>query len=295
MKRVPALLLLGSLLSLASAAPPHAILIDGPPSGDHDWRLQTPVLKAILESNQLFQVEAVTAPLQGGDANAFQPAFDKYKLVILNYDGDGWPSSARAALDKYLMSGGGVLALPAAETAFPEWPEFNTMLGLTGGANRGKSAGPLWFYKEGNLAYDNTTEGPAGKVLPADKPFPVTIRYTEHPVTKGLPLTWMHLPDELVGNLRGPANIRNMTLLATALSAEEKGGTGRDEPQFVVVAYGKGRIFHSLLGRTVDALDCAGLQVMLQRGAEWAATGKVTQKIPADFPSEEKTSARKRK
>ena len=294
MRRVPALLLLGSLLSVASAAT-RALLIDGPPIGDHDWRQQTPALKAIFEANQLFQVDVVTAPLQGGDANSFQPAFDKYKLVILNYGGDGWPASTRAALDKYLMNGGGMVALPGAETAFPEWPEFNIMLGVSGGGNRGQSAGPFWFYKEGNLAYDNMTEGPAGKVLPPDKPFPVTIRYTEHPITKGLPLTWMHLPDELAGNLRGPANIKNMTMLATALSAADKGGTGRDEPQIVVVAYGKGRIFHSLLGRTVDALDCAGLDVLLQRGAEWAATGKVTQKIPADFPGEEKTSARKRK
>jgi hypothetical protein len=28
------------------------------------------------------------------------------------------------------------------------------------------------------------------------------------------------------------------------------------------------------------------------RGTEWAATGKVTQKIPADFPSADKSSSR---
>ena len=37
---------------------------------------------------------------------------------------------------------------------------------------------------------------------------------------------------------------------------------------------------------------CAGFAVTLQRGTEWAATGKVTQKIPADFPTAEKTSVR---
>jgi hypothetical protein len=29
-----------------------------------------------------------------------------------------------------------------------------------------------------------------------------------------------------------------------------------------------------------------------QRGTEWAATGKVTQKVPADFPTAKKTSTR---
>jgi hypothetical protein len=32
--------------------------------------------------------------------------------------------------------------------------------------------------------------------------------------------------------------------------------------------------------------------VLLQRGTEWAATGKVTIPVPGDFPSAEKTSVR---
>jgi hypothetical protein len=30
-----------------------------------------------------------------------------------------------------------------------------------------------------------------------------------------------------------------------------------------------------------------------QRGAKWAATGKVTQKVPADFPTADKATTRK--
>jgi hypothetical protein len=33
------------------------------------------------------------------------------------------------------------------------------------------------------------------------------------------------------------------------------------------------------------AMQCAGFITTLQRGAEWAATGNVTQRIPFDFPS----------
>jgi hypothetical protein len=164
------------------------------------------------------------------------------------------------------------------------------MLGLTAAGNRNQQSGPFWFYKDGNVAYDSTTEGPAGKIIHVAQPFPITIRDTEHPVTKGLPLVWMHVPDDLAGRLRGPG--KNMTLLATAFSDAKNGGTGLDEPQLVAVAYGKGRVFRTILGRTPESLECAGWQTMLQRGAEWAATGRVTQKLPADFPTEEKESRR---
>jgi len=41
------------------------------------------------------------------------------------------------------------------------------------------------------------------------------------------------------------------------------------------------------------AMQCAGFQVLLLRGCEWAAKGKVTQKEPSDFPTAEKPSFRK--
>ena len=101
---------------------------------------------------------------------------------------------------------------------------------------------------------------------------------------------WMHATDDVAGKLRGPG--KNMTLLATASSDSDKGGTGREEPELLAVTYGKGRVFHTLLGRQAEAAECVGFQVTLLRGAEWAATGKVTQKIPADFPTDDKVSIR---
>ena len=106
----------------------------------------------------------------------------------------------------------------------------------------------------------------------------------------GLPSKWMHAKDELYDSLRGPA--RNMTVLASAFSDKATGGSGEDEPLLMTVSYGKGRIFHSALGHDLPALKCVGFIVTLQRGAEWAATGKVTQKIPADFPTAEEVRSR---
>ena len=121
-------------------------------------------------------------------------------------------------------------------------------------------------------------------------PFQVKTQQPEHPIMKGLPSAWMHYPDELYGTLRGPG--KNMTVLATAHSDEKNKGTGHDEPMLMVLRYGKGRIFHTTMGHDVAALSCVGFITTFQRGTEWAATGKVTQKVPATFPTAKTVSYR---
>jgi type 1 glutamine amidotransferase len=106
---------------------------------------------------------------------------------------------------------------------------------------------------------------------------------TNHPITNGLPKVWMHVPDELYATLRGPGE--NMTVLSTGFSDPGNRGTSRDEPILMVINFGKGRIFHTTLGHDLAAMNCVGFITTYQRGAQWAATGKVTQKTPADFPT----------
>jgi type 1 glutamine amidotransferase len=107
---------------------------------------------------------------------------------------------------------------------------------------------------------------------------------------RGLPAVWMHAPDELYTRLRGPG--KNMTVLATAYADPSNRGTGFDEPMMMVIRWGKGRIFHTTLGHDAMALSCVGFMTTLQRGTEWAATGRVTQKAPKNFPDADTVSYR---
>jgi uncharacterized protein len=113
-------------------------------------------------------------------------------------------------------------------------------------------------------------------------PFQVTARDRNHPIMRGLPAVWMHAGDELYDSLCGPA--KDLDILGTAHSLPGNHGTDKDEPMLMAIRYGKGRIFHTTLGHDVAAMQCVGFITTLQRGTEWAATGKVSQPAPGDFP-----------
>jgi type 1 glutamine amidotransferase len=272
-----------------AATPIRVMLLDGESGGPyHNWRLTTPVLKKELEETGLFQVDVVTAPQSGGDFSGFKPEFDKYRVVVSNYDAPDWPSDLKSQFERYMKNGGGLVVVHAADNAFPNWPAYNEMIGIGGWRGRTETAGPHWYYQDGKLAGD-THPGNAGN-HGRRIPYLVSMRDTEHPITKGLPKAWMHQGDELYNSLRGPG--KNMTVLATAWSDPANSGTGHDEPMLMVLKYGKGRIFHTAMGHDVNALSCVGFITTFQRGAEWAATGKVTQKVPSNFPTADSVSYR---
>jgi uncharacterized protein len=279
-----------SLEARAQAKPIPIMLLDGESGGPyHNWRLTTPVLKKELEETGLFEVTVVTAPQWGEDFSAFKPQFAEYKAVVLNYDAPDWPEDLRAQFEEYVRNGGGLVVVHAADNAFPHWAAFNEMIGIGGWRGRDESAGPMWYYDDGKLVRDATTPGTAGH-HGARLPFQVEARAPDNPIMKRLPPVWMHAADELYGTLRGPG--KNMTVLATAHSDAKNKGTGHDEPMIMTTAWGKGRIFHTPMGHDVAALSCVGLITILQRGTEWAATGRVTQKVPGDFPTAKTTSIR---
>ena len=276
-----------ALASVAPAAPKYkALIIDG--QNNHAWQQTTPVLKKLMEESGLFTVEVATTPPKGGDMAAFKPVFKGLDVVVSNYNGESWSAETNAAFEEYVRNGGGFVSYHAADNAFPEWPQYNEMIAVGGWGNRKESAGPYMRFRDGKMVVEQKP-GPGGHHGKRHE-FVITVRDPKHPVNKGLPAKWMHAIDELYDSMRGPA--KNVTLLATAFSEPATGGTGEEEPMLFTIKYGKGRVFHTTLGHDVEAMRCVGFIATFLRGTEWAASGKVTQKVPADFPDASKTSVR---
>ena len=273
----------------AQAAPPHkALIVDG--QNNHgNWPTTTKMMKKYLTDTGLFEVDVATTAKSGVDPN-FAPEFKKYAVVISNYNGADWPEGTQQAFVDYVKGGGGFVPVHAANNSFPNWKEYNEIIGLGGWGGRSEKSGPyVYFDDDGKLVRDEAKG--AGGNHGSQHPFQIIIRDAEHPITKGLPREWMHANDELYDKLRGPAE--KMHVLGTAFAAKEKGGTGRHEPMLITVEYGKGRVFHTPMGHGNDSQECVGFITVLQRGAEWAATGKVTVPVPDDFPTADKVSQRK--
>ncbi len=262
-----------------------ALIVDG--QNNHDWAATTPVLKEILEECGLFKVDVATSPAQGKSMEDFTPDFSQYQVVVLNYTGDSWPKQTNDAFVEYVKNGGGVVVFHAADNAFPEWVEFNEIIGLGGWGNRDEKSGPMIRYRDGKIIRDNSPG--AGGTHGPQREYAVTARDKDHPIVKGLPDSWMHAKDELYSKLRGPA--KNLHVISTSLSMLTK----EHEPSLFTIEYGKGKIFHTVLGHGPFAMQCVGFAFTLQRGTEWAATGQVTlNDIPANFPTAEHVSYRQK-
>jgi type 1 glutamine amidotransferase len=294
--------LLSALLLTVSAAPPAAqprikvMILTGQCSQYHNWAVSSAAIKRVLDETAKFDVTVVTSPAKGQDMSTFRPTFAGYGAVVMDYEGDEWPEPTKQAFVEYVGGGGGLVLVHAADNAFPKWKEFLEISGVGGWGGRDETWGPKVRWRDGKVVFDSTTPGNA--THPAKHDFLLVSRAPEHPIMKGLPGEWMHADDEIYSNLRGPA--KNLEVLATALADTARKGTGEHEPMFMTIRYGKGRVFHNTLGHVgpkdvepVASIGSVDFIVSMQRGTEWVATGKVTQPVPADFPTAQKMSVRK--
>jgi len=243
-----------------------------------------------LEDSGKFTVEISTSDKRnqeklipaGWKSGPFPPDLSKFDVVLSNYNGAPWPVELQKSLDANLKEGKiALVIIHAANNSFGGWNEYRQMIGM--GWYDKKSGDRLLLNDKGEKVIIPKGEGDGPGHRYSGK-FTVTLRDPEHPVTKGMPMEWLHNNDELYDNMRGP--LQNIHLLATAYSK----GTKVHEPMIWTISYGKGRVFHTPMGHDVNGMRCVGFQTTLLRGTEWAATGKVTIPIPMEFPTADKIS-----
>ncbi|MDW8130636.1 MAG: ThuA domain-containing protein [Bryobacterales bacterium] len=272
------LLLLALLLAMETAAGQSTLALFRPGAiralilsgrNNHDWRSTTPELRKILLETGRFDVRVVEEPT-GLTADTLAA----YQVILLDYNGPRWGAATERAVESFVRSGGGLVPVHAASYAFvglpvladnhvrtsiiePPWPEYAEMIG-------------------GHFSDQPPRTGHGQRHT-----FRVRLLDREHPVTRGLPESFL-VNDELYHNMRMRPQAR---VLAVAFDDARYGGTGKDEPVMWTLSYGKGRVFHTVLGHDVAAMQEPGFRWTLARGAEWAATGAVAASAPARDPS----------
>lgn len=267
----------------------RVLIVDG--FNNHDWEATSRAIRSILVQDGGFVVEVSTVPDSRDEAwIQWNPPFRNYDLVVQNtndIDGAGaWPASAQKSLEQYVSGGGGLLVFHSANNAFPDWLEYNKMIGL---GWRDKDFGPSVVIHGGKPQVI-----PAGVGENTDHGERVDARITrlgDHPIHRGLPRTWMAADLEIYRYARGP--MQNLTVLSYARDPM----TGVHFPTEWVVGYGRGRVYNSTFGHDwyggkgePPGIRCMGFRTILCRAARWLAGADVPQDVPVGFPSSDRTS-----
>jgi type 1 glutamine amidotransferase len=212
----------------------RVLLITGIDYKGHLWKKTTPALRAVLEKEKRLEIRVVDDIEFLSSDVIFD--YDVLFMHFKNYDPLKRGEQARANLTRFVQQGGGLVLFHFACGAFEQWDGFQDL------------AGRVW---------DKTKRGhdPHG-------PFTVRMIDREHPITRGL--DDFEITDELYTCLGGD---RPIQVLAAARSKVD----GQDYPIAFVRTFGKGRVFHTVLGHDVGAIAAPGLDKLLHRGCLWAA------------------------
>lgn len=241
--------------ALAPQDPPpvHALIVTG--ANNHDWKWTAPELETVLTETGRFVVATTSDPAKDLLEAPGKHARGELDVLVLDYNGPAWGEAADKAFLQAVREGTGVAVVHAADNAFPEWKDYETLVGL------------VWR---------NGTTGHG-----AYHAFDVPVVDRFHPITNGMADLKLH-PDELYHRMVLGAGAEFRVLLA-AYSDPKTGGTGRYEPMATAGTFGKGRVFHTTLGHVWTNTPASHatwfdpqLRRLVARGTEWAATGAVT-------------------
>jgi len=281
--KIPAVGLLLGLATVAALCAPsqpiRVLIVDG--INNHDWQAGTRLMTAILKEQGRFTVDVSTTPPKDAPADAWstwRPEFSRYDVVINNFNGGHldngvrWPRDVEESLQRYVRQGGGLVVFHAGNNAFLHWPAYNQMIGL---GWRDKTFGKgIAIGEDGQVIVIPQGQG-NGPGHPPRLSFTIHLTAAHHPITAGLPASWLQPSEQLTHGQHGPAE--GLTILTYAHSPV----TQQNEPMDWVRNYGQGRVYTTMLGHTWKNepnpnFDCPEFRTLFSRGVEWAATGKVT-------------------
>jgi len=251
-------------------APIKVLIVDG--FNNHNWEASTGYLKEVLEKEADCEVEVSTVPTRSSKQWAmWNPDFSLYDVIVQNtndINNDGaWPEDAQRGLEKYVSEGGGLYIFHSANNAFPEWEEYNMMIGL---GWRKKNFGKALKIVDGQVVEIPTGDG---QNTGHGKRVDITVtKLNDHPIHREMPATWLATDMEVYRYARGPAE--NLTVISYAKEAK----AGLNFPIEWVTNYGEGRVYTATYGHYWNndkappaGMLCKSYNMILPRAIAWLA------------------------
>lgn len=236
--------LLCSILAAGEPERLNALILSG--QNNHAWQETTPVLREILESTGRFTVTVLDRP-----ETMTCDSLADFDVIVSNWNAWGdapvkeWPEATRNAFVAFVREGGGYVSVHAGSSSFYDWEEYRALT-------------------IARWDLENTGHG-------KQHTFRVTATKEAHPITEGI------APFEILDELWHRTGIvEDATVLMTAFSSEDNGGSGNEEPVLLAKPFGEGRSVNLLLGHHTQAMEHPSFAALFARSAEWAATEAVT-------------------
>lgn len=272
----------------------RVLILDG--FSNHNWKLNTRLLRGLLEPTGLFDVAVSTCPAGTGPQwESWRPDFANADVVIQTCNdisqrpAPKWPDAVKTAFVDFVNQGGGALIFHSGNNAFPGWPQYNDIIGL--GWRPVSYGTALQMTEDGQITPLPPGQGRATSHAPrADV---VVHTLGEHPIHAGMPRMWKSPMLEVYYDARGPA--RDVQVLSYGQDPRFK----EYWPLEWTVKYGQGLVYASSFGHVwsdesearqpVDLL-AVDEQILIQRALQWLAKKPVTIKVPDNFPTAQKVS-----